>query len=453
MSIRNKLKKDGVSLRTLYGWLIVLTVIVSGLMVFSTYHLSSTFLDLSGAMDEYIELEKAANEMMDASDYLTEKVQRFTVDGRMEYLNEYFKEANETNRREHAIEKMSENPNSAAALEQLQEALEESRYLMNQEYYAMKLVIEAKGYTDYPKILDEVELTDADTALSPEDKMRRATETVLNEEYYEKKDIIRLSMQESLEELEKLTRGTEQSTADELRSELELARVIILIQTLGIFAVIWLTSILGINPVLKAVDRIRDDSTIPEVGANEFRYLARTYNKMYNVYKRSVEHLNFKASHDELTGVYNRAGYDLLLSSMDLSTTYLLLVDVDDFKLVNDSYGHETGDLVLRRVADTLKSNFRSDDYVCRIGGDEFVVFMVHSDEKQQKLLVSKVEQINAELERGEGGLPPVTVSVGIAHGKQTDTPAALFERTDEAMYAAKRNGKHGYAFYMGPES
>ena len=78
-------------------------------------------------------------------------------------------------------------------------------------------------------------------------------------------------------------------------------RIAIIIQTIGILAMIWLTTRLGINPVLKAVDRIRDDSPIPVTGANEFRYLARAYNQMYEAYKKSVERLNFKASHDELT--------------------------------------------------------------------------------------------------------------------------------------------------------
>ena len=211
---------------------------------------------------------------------------------------------------------------------------------------------------------------------------------------------------------------------------------------------IWLTSRLGINPVLRAVEKIKDDSPIPEMGANEFRYLARTYNKMYSVYKTSVEHLNYKASHDELTSVYNRSGYDLLLSALDFNTTYLLLFDIDDFKHINDTYGHEMGDLVLQRVAKTLSSYFRSDDYVCRIGGDEFVVFMVHSDEHQHALIASKINRINYELSKEEDGIQPTSISVGIAHGSGAETATILFEQADEALYETKRKGKHGYTFY-----
>ena len=121
---------------------------------------------------------------------------------------------------------------------------------------------------------------------------------------------------------------------------------------------------------MNAVNRIKENSLIPEVGANEFRYLARAYNKMYEVYKKSLASLNFKASHDELTGVYNRAGYDLLLSGLDLNSTYMILIDVDNFKSINDTYGHEIGDRVLIKLADVIKSHFRSEDNICRIVGD-----------------------------------------------------------------------------------
>ena len=97
---------------------------------------------------------------------------------------------------------------------------------------------------------------------------------------------------------------------------------------------------------------------------------------MYEVYRNSLERLNFKASHDELTGAYNRSGYELLLSSVDLGSVYMLLFDLDNFKEINDTYGHEVGDKVLIKLVNILKLNFRSDDYVCRIGGDEFVAIV-----------------------------------------------------------------------------
>jgi diguanylate cyclase (GGDEF)-like protein len=171
---------------------------------------------------------------------------------------------------------------------------------------------------------------------------------------------------------------------------------------------------------------------------------------MYEVYKNSLEHLNFKASHDELTGAYNRTGYDLLLSSIDLKSTYMMLFDVDNFKTINDTYGHETGDKALVKLVQILKKNFRSDDYICWIGGDEFVVFMVHATEMQHELIVQKIDQINKDLSSPNDGLPPMSISVGIVHGTEAADSESLFEKTDEAMYQAKKKGKGTYSFSSG---
>ena len=224
--------------------------------------------------------------------------------------------------------------------------------------------------------------------------------------------------------------------------------IVIVIQVLSILIMLRLTSVLGIRPVLRAVDRIKEDSPIPEAGANEFRYLAKAYNKMYARYKTSLEHLSYKASHDELTGAYNRAGYDLLLSSIDLATTYMMLLDVDNFKTINDTYGHETGDRVLIKLVQVLNSIFRDDDCICRIGGDEFVIFMVHSSGMQRKLIESKIEQINEEMENTADSLPPVTISIGIVNGRDVTDPESILDKTDAAMYESKKRGKNTYTFY-----
>lgn len=99
--------KHGISLRVLYLWLIIITVIVFIVTMISVYMLTTTFFGLSDTAQEHTDMEKAAHELMDASDYLTENVQRFTVDGDIRFMTEYFKEAFENQRREEAIEKMS----------------------------------------------------------------------------------------------------------------------------------------------------------------------------------------------------------------------------------------------------------------------------------------------------------------------------------------------------------
>ena len=444
---QDKKKHRAISLRTVNSCLIIGAVIMSGLMFFSTFRLSGSFRRVTEASEQQIELRKAARELMDASDYLTEKVQRFTVTADMRFVDEYFSEAFTAHHREEAISRMSSGTASEEALDVLKDAMQESEELMNTEYYAMKLVIEAEGYTDYPELLKSIELSEEDMALAPQEKMRLATELVLNDEYYRQKYLIRENMQSSLDELEKMAYDKDRSALTALSYEMRIVRFVIILQALGIILMVWLTTKLGIHPVLNAVDRIKEDSPIPEGGAVEFRYLAKAYNKMYEVYRRSLESLSFKASHDELSGLYNRAGYDLLLSSIDLESTYMLLFDIDNFKTINDNYGHGAGDVAIRNVARVLKENFRSDDYVCRIGGDEFVVLMVHAPKSAKNLISTKIKHINDELGNSRDNLPSYSVSVGIAHGSDSTDAINLFAKCDTALYESKARGKHTYTF------
>ena len=165
-------------------------------------------------------------------------------------------------------------------------------------------------------------------------------------------------------------------------------------------------------------------------------------------YRKTVDSLNYKASHDDLTGVMNRAGYDILLSSLELDKMFLVLIDADDFKSINDNYGHETGDRILVKIAEALKRNFRKTDSICRMGGDEFVVIMPRGENDLHPLIAAAVDEVNRELSDVSDGLPPISVSAGVSDGSLVRDRVTLFEYADRAMYECKREGKNGYRFY-----
>ena len=156
----------------------------------------------------------------------------------------------------------------------------------------------------------------------------------------------------------------------------------------------------------------------------------------------------YNATHDGLTQLYNRSGYDLLISRLNMPDTVMLLVDVDHFKQVNDHYGHEVGDQILKKIARVFKKQFRSDDHICRYGGDEFVVLMQRTEEMQPEQIRERVRRINSLLCRSFDGLPPVTVSVGAAFGDTATHARDLFEKADKALYETKRNGRNGITFF-----
>ena len=448
MSVIRKIKEKGLSLKTYSHTMLFVSIVVTVLLIASSIVAYVNFMALEHSSDNFIELEETASDLMEASDYLTEQVQCYTVLGEREYLDNYFVEAFETKRRENAIAVIEEFMPDSPALANLKDSMSHSVELMDTEYYAMRLVLEAYGDTDIPASLQDVVLTEEDSLLSPEDKLDLARTLVHNADYYEKKDNIRENCNECLEDLKATALQLHQKMESRARWALIAVMILIVVQTLIIIGMIWIHNFFGIQPVLNAVAHIKKDENIPIVGASEIRYLAGAYNFMYNAYKNSISHLNFKASHDELTGVYNRAGYEIIKNSVDITTTAMMIIDADKFKHINDTYGHEVGDKVLKRVANTLKSSFRSDDYICRIGGDEFLIFMVHLVGDPRVLIESKITSINQQLGITEQGVPPITLSAGVAFTDIVMDPDVMFQRADTALYYMKENGRNGCCFY-----
>ena len=160
------------------------------------------------------------------------------------------------------------------------------------------------------------------------------------------------------------------------------------------------------------------------------------------------QELRQQAQQDALTGLYNRAGVKLINARLEqMPRGVLFMLDLDDFKAVNDNYGHATGDKLLCAVARTLEETFRSDDIVARVGGDEFVAFLAGSDnehvarQKAQELL-DRVKNIQIE-----GFTSHVSVSIGAACAPANGrTYEALSVVADEALYIVKNAGKGGFA-------
>ena len=118
--------------------------------------------------------------------------------------------------------------------------------------------------------------------------------------------------------------------------------------------------------------------------------------------------MKHQAEHDSLTELLNRRSFDQLLSlyEKDRSSFALILADVDVFKQINDTCGHDMGDRILKRVAALLHTTFRSIDYVCRIGGDEFAVIMVDMSRELYYTIPDKIAEINGLLAVPEDGPP-----------------------------------------------
>lgn len=156
---------------------------------------------------------------------------------------------------------------------------------------------------------------------------------------------------------------------------------------------------------------------------------------------------------EPVTGLFNRAACEKLIgeclaAAADAVSGTMLLIDIDYFKAFNDQYGHSTGDFVLKFLGKTLQDIFRSDDIICRWGGDEFVVFMRHICDK--KTIISRIERLRAKLRqcKKEEYPLPITVSIGGEIATSEMTMKILFDHCDKSLYKVKAQGRNNYFIY-----
>jgi len=185
----------------------------------------------------------------------------------------------------------------------------------------------------------------------------------------------------------------------------------------------------------------------PELLARAVRYAIER--------KRSEEHLTYLAQYDHLTGLVNRTLFrDRLVQAMARCKRMqqpigLMLLDLDRFKAVNDTFGHDMGDELLKAVSERLKTCVREVDTVARMGGDEFTIILEGASSEQSILVVAKrITEFIATPFELKGHHISVGVSIGITTYPHDDYPAdELLKHADTAMYRAKQQG--GSAFHL----
>jgi diguanylate cyclase len=176
--------------------------------------------------------------------------------------------------------------------------------------------------------------------------------------------------------------------------------------------------------------------------------LHKTRQRMSQV-EQASQVLSSQALTDPLTAIWNKRALTAKLTECLENDAYaplcLIVFDIDKFKGINDTYGHQAGDRALKAIATQAGANLRSDDILFRYAGDEFVIVLIRAGLEDARAVAERVRQAAEAIRftwRGSNELR-ITISLGLAQARPGDSPETFFERADQALLQAKRNGRN----------
>lgn len=441
-----------VKIRTVSKLSLIVTITLTIICVaISTYGLQK-YAVLRNSFQEYVSCESAILKFVKGSDTLTEQARLAASTGEITYIDGYFQEANVDKNREKAIEEIAAYEGNEEAVKLLEESMQNSKDLMQTEYYVMRLVEEANGtsVSSWPQELQNTELDEADKSLSAEEKLQRAQNLMSNSDYELAKEEILTGTNEVLETLSTRIENKQNRAADIFFDIFKKILICIGCIALFLFAIYYIMRHWIVTPLAKYNESIKQGKIFPVCGAYELQNLAKTYNEVFLENEEREKLMKHQAEHDPLTNVLNRGAFDQILKLMekDQRDFALILIDVDNFKSVNDTYGHVVGDMILKKVSKLLVEGFRSIDHVCRIGGDEFAVIMMDVTNNLGYTIEDKIGEINNQLAIHEENVPAVSLSVGAAFTDRDHPGESLFNDADLALYYIKEHGRNGCRIY-----
>lgn len=280
-----EIKIGGLKIHNLSIYIMIVASILIVCSLIATFFMSQKQYELVTSTNDYSALERQAESIEDASDYLTEQVRLFAQTSDLQYMNNYFEEVHNTRRREKALETFTSYQVSELWGTQLDQAVSDSMELMEREYYAMKLVSVANGFLDelLPEEIRNVELQLMDQGLAPDAMIERAQIMLFDQEYEHKKAVID-------EHLSQFSQGVLLATKNTLDIRLEKLSRIIMMQRmlLCLLAVAILITYIAIRKLIvkplriqcKAIENMMPQ---PATGAYELQKLIQAYYRQLNL--------------------------------------------------------------------------------------------------------------------------------------------------------------------------
>ncbi len=434
----------GVSLINSITIFTIVTALVLIFLIFTSFRVNSYFKRVKSDMETFISSSNNSQLIKDTTDELSNLVRLFVITENPLYAELYIQEKfshRTTEKTFDSLKKVSEKNSEIYA--NLEEELQKAEKLYNLELYAIKLVYEANksSISDIPVQIKNTRLNSADEKLNRQQLLEKARESVFGEEYILYKNQIKNTCNATTNQLEQKLNQELNTNSIKLGSSIFWLNLLLSLLCIAIIVLFIFQKSFVFVPLKHFINAVKYDLPLEEVGTLEFKILAETYNDSYELKKRTEKNLLLTAEHDALTGILNRRAFDEVCLKTE-GNMAILLVDLDDFKHVNDTWGHEAGDVALKALARALTSAFRKDDYICRIGGDEFSVILKDFNPDAEVVIYTKIQQV-ADMIKHVNENFGITISVGAALSS-SGFSQELFNQADKALYEVKNNGKNG---------
>ena len=440
---KKKKQKKGISLMLIHSILSIFSLALVVSMIVTTNLTERGYEKINVLTDSYVRCTNDVFAMDETSDFLTSRAREYVAEGIQTSCEAYVTEYSTSKTREKALENVEKYFADTSVAYHLNQALASSNLLADREFYAMRLASVFYGENKVPVLVQQTALKEEDKALSPEQAKEKAVDLVFGSDYLALKGKIDDSVQTCLSHVISVSEARKQEVNDSLKLILtfhEIAGVALLLIVIGSALTTLFFVLLPLKHVKVSVEEQRE---IEPKGSREIRFATNAYNAVFKENERQKSILQYEVSHDTLTGIPNRHDYIANCNMFANANLRFVIADVDHFKGINDTYGHDIGDMVLSEVARRLSEAFLHHDRVFRIGGDEFVVLVFDASSKRLAQVKDTLNNLNAALQslHKKKNFPEVSLSFGISHKKSSTTFEEAYRNADRALYTAKKGG------------
>lgn len=441
---------SGINIQFLDLFFVALTAMVFCFILIFSNTVNQRFHAVEAAMKKFIVCEQSSESIKESANYLTEQARLFVITHKTEYVTAYLEEINKTQRQKKALENL-ENVCSEKdlAMQRLKIALEQGQSLINMELYAIRLAYKVMNTNEIPDQINEIQIRSIDADVPSDELQKIAVNNLFGEGYLIYKTRINENCRLTIDAIEKQIHDELHINSKDLGKNINRLRILFFV-LLMVNVILFISfAFLILLPLEQFKNAIARDEKLNVIGSLEFKNLAESYNKIYELKLQNEQSLLKKAEYDALTGILNRHAFDEICenSAEKKQQIALLLVDLDNFKSINDNFGHKGGDIALQELARILTETFRTDDYISRIGGDEFAIILPHCTKAAVNIIKQKILSVNEKLVNIKDGIKPVSVSVGVAFSDDGFNED-LFKKADKALYIVKEKGKRGCEIY-----